>query len=449
MKMTPSLYLKGIRNAIYFEPETIDNNENFKFMNTKIVEGLIPDRYLVSNYGRIYDTYNEKFISLNFDRKGLKKDGTPKGYQYCKISYQNGNHIDYKRVRVNRVVATTFNYREDFKNLEVNHINGNHSDNNIKNLEWNTSIENKEHAVKNKLFVNGEQSYRALITNKQAEAICQMMEQGKSNKEISQITNLKPDLISDIRTGHSYRYISCNYNIPQKAISDISDEEVIKVANMLINGKNYNFISDSLGISKSRISEIKNKTYKPELLKDYNFSICINPDKLKLIHNICKDLENGISPTDIQSKYECPKHLINCILSGHGYRYISKDYNFSKFKNILNDETVELICKDLVENTKTFSQIAQKFNLKTNIVQDIYYKKTYKHISTLYTFPQHIIMRGNDLELSEKTVKKICELLEQGKSPVKISKYLEVPASKIYHIKYRDTHINISKNYKW
>ena len=59
-----------------------------------------------------------------------------------------------KRMRVHRMVALTFIDNPDNKPY-VNHINGNHSDNNVENLEWVTPSENTQHAVNTGLFKSG------------------------------------------------------------------------------------------------------------------------------------------------------------------------------------------------------------------------------------------------------------------------------------------------------
>lgn len=48
---------------------------------------------------------------------------------------------------MHRLVAETFLLNQNYKK-EVNHIDGNKNNNNINNLEWVTSSENKKHAYK-------------------------------------------------------------------------------------------------------------------------------------------------------------------------------------------------------------------------------------------------------------------------------------------------------------
>jgi hypothetical protein len=101
-------------------------------------EGL----YLVSNYGNI------KSLGNQFKRKDkiLKPGNDKKGYKLVVLC----NNKIKKTHKVHRLVANAFidNY---FNKPQVNHINGIKYDNNSKNLEWCTEIENVKHSFDNGL----------------------------------------------------------------------------------------------------------------------------------------------------------------------------------------------------------------------------------------------------------------------------------------------------------
>ena len=80
--------------------------------------------------------------------KTLKENHHNLGYRSVSI-YRNGNS---KREYVHRIVASLFLVREKDKN-QVNHINGDKSDNRVENLEWVTAKENIKHARENALIV--------------------------------------------------------------------------------------------------------------------------------------------------------------------------------------------------------------------------------------------------------------------------------------------------------
>ena len=105
------------------------------------------DNYLVSNTGKIKHIHSGKELKLSVTN----------GYFSVSLS-QNGKKATF---RVHRLVALTW-----IPNLEnkktINHIDGNKCNNNVGNLEWNSSKENHDHARKNRL-IKDNKPIRALI----------------------------------------------------------------------------------------------------------------------------------------------------------------------------------------------------------------------------------------------------------------------------------------------
>ena len=78
----------------------------------------------------------------------MKKASDKQGYQIISLSKNKKR----KTYRVHRLIAKTFIENPQNKK-EVNHIDGNKSNNCISNLEWCTRSENQIHAYKNKLQI--------------------------------------------------------------------------------------------------------------------------------------------------------------------------------------------------------------------------------------------------------------------------------------------------------
>lgn len=93
----------------------------------------MPDKYEVSNMGRIRNKANGVF---------LKTDSPDHIYGYCRVGLHTG--LGYqKQVSVHREVALAFCEREDETKTQVHHKNGIKSDNRAENLAW---VSPHEHA---------------------------------------------------------------------------------------------------------------------------------------------------------------------------------------------------------------------------------------------------------------------------------------------------------------
>lgn len=112
--------------------------------------------YFVSNKGRFVS-----IIGININRSKGKcwkiKLITPypnkKGYMLVRT---NENKNTYYH-QLHRVVLSTFCPLLDDYNYQVNHIDGDKSNNNLSNLEWCTCKENIKHAIQHKLIDNTKQ----------------------------------------------------------------------------------------------------------------------------------------------------------------------------------------------------------------------------------------------------------------------------------------------------
>ena len=111
-------------------------------MNNKIerweyVNGYV-GRYSVSNFGRIKTL---KYKGRNVE-KILKEDISNTGYKRVRL-YSSFSSKNYS---VHRLVANAF-LCNPLENKQVNHKDGNKTNNTIENLEWCTASENIKHAI--------------------------------------------------------------------------------------------------------------------------------------------------------------------------------------------------------------------------------------------------------------------------------------------------------------
>lgn len=145
-------------------------------MKTEITEQSHPRMIPLSEYngyfacydGRIYSSKTNKYLKISHDQFG---------YKIISLSIP-GNHA--KTRRVHRLIATSFIPNTENK-PQVNHIDGDKSNNKVSNLEWCTGSENIKHAFKTGLSKISENQKKRFGLNSKNRIGCLS---GKSKKVI-------------------------------------------------------------------------------------------------------------------------------------------------------------------------------------------------------------------------------------------------------------------------
>lgn len=150
--------------------------------------------YFITDDGRVYSELTNKYLATVLDKNG-----------YVKVRLMS---TDGKRHRysVHRLVMENFKPRSDMSTLQVNHINGDKTNNYLSNLEWVTCQENIQHAMENNLRaeING----AAKLTVEQVQEIIQLLLDGKTNIEIGQRYGVHEDTIGRIRRKKSWKELT-------------------------------------------------------------------------------------------------------------------------------------------------------------------------------------------------------------------------------------------------
>jgi hypothetical protein len=108
-------------------------------MKTKLIKKLpdIDNKYIISKDGFILNELTGKLVLFNKDNKG---------YMKARLYSPLSNHNDKRKpFRLHRLIAKAFleNYSDE---LQVNHKDGDKSNNSVDNLEMVTASENVYHA---------------------------------------------------------------------------------------------------------------------------------------------------------------------------------------------------------------------------------------------------------------------------------------------------------------
>lgn len=90
--------------------------------------------YYISNFGSVIRIKTNRTIKIQTDKAG---------YKYVQL-YKNKKRYNYF---VHRLVAECYLLPSE-KHMEVNHIDGNKSNNHYSNLEWVTPSQNVKHSIK-------------------------------------------------------------------------------------------------------------------------------------------------------------------------------------------------------------------------------------------------------------------------------------------------------------
>lgn len=166
-------------------------------------------RYSISNFGRIYDHRDNKFIRYSTDKDG-----------YFLASISIAPNV-YKKIRVHRCELLSFNFIPNFEYMQVNHIDGNKQNLNLYNLEWVTPIDNTRHGWDTGLNNNiGINNGNGKFTDKLIMQICEYIDNGLTNADVCNklgIFDIDERMrfsatVSGIRYGKTHRNISKNYN---------------------------------------------------------------------------------------------------------------------------------------------------------------------------------------------------------------------------------------------
>ena len=107
-------------------------------------------RYQVTSWGRVYSVEKERFLIPQENEKGYLRES---------LTEENGRR---KHKKVHRLVATAFIPNPENK-PQVNHKDGNKSNNSFTNLEWVTDEENKIHQATMLNFTGEEGDIREYI----------------------------------------------------------------------------------------------------------------------------------------------------------------------------------------------------------------------------------------------------------------------------------------------
>ena len=311
----------GATCPVIFYRQVDMSEERFLPVTNKEVPGVMEGRYFISNYGNVYDSLKDASMAQRDNH----------GYKYVDLMTIHGT----KNMRVHRLEMLTFEYNPDYQSLQVNHIDGNPSNNKLSNLEWTTPKENTDHAMLYGLHqMNGKDNPNNKLNEKQVREICELIQTGKYyDTEIAEMYGVSYANISDIHKGKLWTNISKEYDLSNRKPLKLTPDQVREICEMLESGKYFTTeIGKKFIVSHQVIIQIRKGKIWTEISKDYN----INPEKRprkfteQQIREMCELIQSGkYYDREIAAMYNTNGTMIGSLRKGAIHKEITKDYDLT------------------------------------------------------------------------------------------------------------------------
>ena len=403
-------------NGIFNNPPIFYQDEVYVPACSMIPKNVMPNRYIVSNYGKVWDMFENQFVKEFYDRG------------YTRINLQcydelTGRYTS-KITNMHRVVLAAFNYFPGCEKLEVNHKDTTLYNGLLCNwlckLEWCTRKENMKYAVSLGHMVQpkGGDSPNASITNRQASNVCKLFEQGKSTQEVKEITGINSSVLNQIKAGNTYTNVSKKYTLP-KLRQTIDESTVIEICNEINRGKSNREISSKLQVTEDIVSNIRcGKTWTDITKGRIKYSETGRSiiDRNTVIA-ICNEINNGKTNVAIAAEFGVSTDIVSDIRCGNTWTDITAGrIEYSKFYKT-NSEIHE-VCR-LLEEGKSLTQIMKISGMSKGTIIGIKKGRIHKEISSQYDIPVY-----TQVNTPEEVVHEICKRLEQKEAQCDIAKDL-------------------------
>lgn len=250
------------------------------------IENVIPGRYKISTWGRVFDSFNGNYYPT----------ANVKNTSYPSVHIQ---FIDksYKTIKIHHIMMRRFRPLDYDPNThtDVDHKDGTRYHNWIWNLERVTHQENIKRCVNIGLYPVGENNPHSILSDEQARSICDLIAKGYRTCDIIRI--LKPSIpmidthiINDIKGRRNYQSISKDYDFSNMSYNNLQhkklDESVIHaICRCLEIDKSMKpkeiaeRIGYDIGETYSReyghfyhvVANLRNKTFYKDICKNYNY----------------------------------------------------------------------------------------------------------------------------------------------------------------------------------
>lgn len=303
------------------------NNENFRKCT---YPKIMPNRYFISENGKVYDFLREKFLKPFLHHTG---------YYYISLTldpkYVAKGKKSSTTVQIHRLVAWQFVDNPN-NNPVVDHLDGDKFNNHYTNLEWVTIAENVRRASNNNLL-NG-----VCYGEEKVREVCGLLQDGYSVLEVYR------------------KFMNDEY------ARVCENEKLYIFIDRIKKKESWKTIVEEYDFSKSPDSAGDKKAYKVQKNGKYSE---------ELIREICSFLQEGWSSNKIYYHYY-PKAkdlhdnwsfytLIQGLRRRRNWDYITKDYNYTmESTRCKNEDRREYVQRKRIRESDAYNYFLEGYSLK-------------------------------------------------------------------------------------
>jgi len=158
--------------------------------------------YFIFRDGRVWSTKTSRFLKV------ANTAGNNGGQQYKFVVLRHGGSS--KSYYIHRLVAETY-IRSPKLGEQVDHKDGNASNNNVDNLRWVTPKENTRYAIERGSFLTGDSCPWAKNSAVVVRRICEALSKGKTVRGIADELEVSKSLVNKVKYRVNWRSISNSY----------------------------------------------------------------------------------------------------------------------------------------------------------------------------------------------------------------------------------------------
>lgn len=166
----------------------------------KDIEGF-DGLYAITDRGEVW-SYPKKDYRNPHNGKFLKQSKDSEGYMQVSL-HDNGKKM---RGVIHRLVARAFIPKKEGTD-QINHIDGDKTNNNVSNLEWCTGAENVAHAYRLGLSSSGQRHYKSKLSREQVIEIREIKKTGITNKVLANKFKVSHQAIGHIIRGENWKHV--------------------------------------------------------------------------------------------------------------------------------------------------------------------------------------------------------------------------------------------------